>query len=86
MELWAKDLYDGTKAVAVFNRGQKDADFTIQFSDLNLVGQQNVWNIWDRKDVGVFTDSLHVSVRLHDVEFLQFGSENSFISVAPRKP
>ncbi|HTV47774.1 MAG TPA: glycoside hydrolase family 27 protein [Phycisphaerae bacterium] len=71
VELWAKDLYDGSKAVTVFNRGQRDADFTIQFSDLNLMGPQKTRNIWEYKDVGIFADSMSVSVRLHGVEFFK---------------
>jgi alpha-galactosidase len=74
MEFWAKELYDGALAVALFNRGLKDTAFTIQFSDLNLVGQQNVRDIWDRRDLGVYANSLDQTVPPHGVRFLRFGN------------
>src|SRR5206468_3814965 len=36
VEIWAKDMEDGSKAVGLFNRGTEQANATVKWSDLNL--------------------------------------------------
>ena len=38
LEVWAKDMEDGSKAVGLFNRGESEATVTVKWADLGLGG------------------------------------------------
>src|SRR6185437_3468969 len=42
LELWAKDMEDGSKAVGLFNRSKAETKVTANWSDLGLTGKQKV--------------------------------------------
>ena len=67
LEVWVKDLEDGSKAVGLFNRGYAETSVTANWSDLGLTGKQKVRDLWRQKDLGEFTDSFSASVPRHDV-------------------
>ncbi len=67
LEVWAKDLEDGSKAVGLFNRGNGKTSVTANWSDLGLAGKQKVRDLWRQKDLGEFTDSFSASVPRHGV-------------------
>ncbi len=57
LEVWAKDMEDGRKAVGLFNL---DADtrikttVTVKWSDLGITGKHLVRDLWRQKDLGTF--------------------------------
>lgn len=61
-EVWARDLADGRKAVALFNRGTQDATVSVTFSQLGLSGTPPVRDLWHRQDVTGMTSSISVNV------------------------
>ena len=67
LEVWAKDMEDGSKAVGLFNRGYGGSPVTVNWSDLGLIGKQKVRDLWRQKDLGEFTDSFSASVPRHGV-------------------
>jgi alpha-galactosidase len=67
LEVWAKDLDDGSKAVGLFNRGPQDAPVTVKWSDLGITGKQTVRDLWRQKDVGPFDNEYSTSVASHGV-------------------
>ena len=67
VEVWAKDMEDGSKAVGLFNRGYGEAPVTVNWSDLGLTGKQKVRDLWRQKDLGEFSDSFTASVPRHGV-------------------
>jgi alpha-galactosidase len=58
LEVWAKDLEDGRKAVGLFNLDKeeslKTAEVTVNWSDVGLHGPQIVRDLWRQKDIGTF--------------------------------
>jgi alpha-galactosidase len=42
LEVWARDMEDGTKAVGLFNRGEEAATVTAKWADLGLKGKRIV--------------------------------------------
>jgi alpha-galactosidase len=42
VEVWAKDMEDGSKAVGLFNRGRVTSPVTAKWSDIGLSGSQKV--------------------------------------------
>ena len=67
LEVWAKDMEDGSKAVGLFNRGYGEAPVNVNWSDLGLTGKQKVRDLWRQKDLGEFTGSFSASVPRHGV-------------------
>ena len=46
LEIWAKDMEDGSKAVGLFNRNDSETNVVAKWSDLGLTGQQTVRDLW----------------------------------------
>jgi alpha-galactosidase len=70
-EIWIKDLEDGTKAVGVFNRGEKPEFLTVKWSDLGLNGPQIARDLWRQRDLGTYEAQLQVPVPRHGVVLLR---------------
>ncbi len=67
LEVWAKDLEDGSKAVGLFNRGNKRTEVTAAFKELGLEGKYIVRDLWRQKDIGTFEDAYRAFVPSHGV-------------------
>ncbi|HLX71233.1 MAG TPA: alpha-galactosidase, partial [Verrucomicrobiae bacterium] len=67
LEIWAKDMEDGSKAVGLFNRGRESARVTANWSDLGLTGKQKVRDLWRQKDLGKFSNKFEADVPKHGV-------------------
>jgi alpha-galactosidase len=68
LEVWVKDMEDGSKAVGLFNRGEHEADVTARWPDLGIHGRHVVRDLWRQKDVGRFEGEFHASVGPHGAE------------------
>jgi alpha-galactosidase len=67
LEVWAKDMEDGSKAVGLFNRGSREATVTLNWSDLGIEGKQVVRDLWRQQDLGEFTEKFDATVGRHGV-------------------
>ncbi len=67
LEVWAKDMEDGSKAVGLFNRGKAETKVTAKWPDLGLTGKQKVRDLWRQKDLGKFSDKFEATVARHGV-------------------
>jgi len=67
LEVWAKDLEHGPKAVGLFNRGDEEAQVTVKWSDLGVKGKQTVRDLWRQKDLGRFEGEFTTAVPRHGV-------------------
>jgi alpha-galactosidase len=67
LEVWAKDMEDGSKAVGLFNRGEDESMVTARWVDLGLSGKQGVRDLWRQQDLGAFTGQFQTSVSRHGV-------------------
>ena len=56
LEIWAKDMEDGSKAVGLFNRGYLARDVSVNWSELGVTGKQRVRDLWRQKDLGEFSE------------------------------
>lgn len=66
LEVWAKDLEDGSKAVGFFNRGLWKSEIQVKWSDLGF-GKCTVRDLWRQKDLGIFGDGFTATVPRHGV-------------------
>ena len=67
LEVWAKDMEDGSKAVGLFNRSEFEAAVKVTWQTLGIKGKQKVRDLWRQKDLGVFTDQFETKVPRHGV-------------------
>jgi alpha-galactosidase len=57
-----KDLYDGTKAVGLFNHGKNSKEVSFDWSELKLSGKQSVRDLWQQKDLGIYQQKFSVQI------------------------
>ena len=73
LEVWSKQLSDGTMAVGLFNRGVEPAKITVKWQDLGLAGTQPVRDLWQRRDLGSFKNAFSVEVPSHGAVLVKIG-------------
>jgi hypothetical protein len=71
IEVWIKDLKDGSKAIGVFNRSDAAATGTLDWSVANLTGKQTLRDLWLHKNLGAFNQTYSALVPPHGVLLLQ---------------
>jgi alpha-galactosidase len=75
LEVWARDLEDGSKAVGLFNRGEGMAEVTANWSDLGVQGEQRVRDLWRQEDLGTYEDAFTAYVARHGVVMVRLWPE-----------
>lgn len=65
--VFAKPLEDGSRAVGLFNLGDKEEPVTVKWTDLGISGSQTVRDLWRQKDLGNFGDGYEAPVAPHGV-------------------
>ncbi len=65
LEVWARDLEDGSKAVGLFNRDEMAATVQVNWSDLGLEGRHSVRDVWRQKNLGTYGKGFKTKVRRH---------------------
>ena len=70
LEVWTRPLFDGSVAVALFNRGTERSEVKIRSTKLGLkgTGSHSVRNAWLRKDTGVLGAELAATVPAHGAQ------------------
>jgi alpha-galactosidase len=84
-QVWSKKLSGvNARAVALFNRSDEDASMTVDWKQIELPsGSASVRDLWERTDLGLFTDSYTVKVPAHGVVLLKIISDESAVSMTP---
>src|SRR4051794_19258250 len=73
LEVWARDMEDGSLAVGLFNRGEREATVAARWSDLGVSGSRPVRDLWRQKDLGTFRDHFPATVAGHGVVLVKIG-------------
>jgi alpha-galactosidase len=71
IEVWARVLADGSKAVGIFNRHQKELLARVDFSTMGFKGSVKARDLWQGKDLGKLNSPYVVKVPAHGVVFLK---------------
>ena len=74
LEVWARDLLDGSKAVGLFNRGEGEVPVTARWIDMGLEGKRTVRDLWRQKDLGTFGNEFRASVPRHGVVLVKLSN------------
>jgi alpha-galactosidase len=75
LEVWARDLEDGSKAVGLFNRGECETSVIAKWADLGLKRPQIVRDLWRQKDLGKYNDEFKATVPRHGVVLVRMRSK-----------
>jgi alpha-galactosidase len=67
LEVWAKDMEDGSKAVGLFNRGDTEQPVSVKWADIGRSGRQRVRDLWRQQDTGAFDAEFSAPVPRHGV-------------------
>ena len=67
IQVWMKELENGSKAVGLFNLGKETKKISANWSDLKIQGTQTVRDLWRQKDLGEFSDKYEASIYPHGV-------------------
>jgi len=72
LEIWAKPLAGGAKAVGLFNLSDQPAYLEVKFSELGFAGPVKARDLWEAKDLGAL-GAYKVQVPAHGVVMLRVG-------------
>jgi alpha-galactosidase len=67
LEIYRKELEDGSLAVGLFNRGSDETSISAEWSALKISGKQTVRDLWGQQDLGAFDTNFQATVRPHGV-------------------
>lgn len=70
LEVWVKQMQDGSRAVVLLNRGSSSQEITVTWEQLGYPGHLSaaVKDLWAHKDLGKFTGKFAAPVESHGVE------------------
>ncbi len=71
LEIWMKEMEDGSKAIGLFNRNDTKKTIKADWSTLGLNGKQIVRDAWRQKDEGTFSRSFSAVVPAHGVKLIR---------------
>jgi alpha-galactosidase len=71
VEIWAKPLVGGDKAVALFNRDDTSLPITLKLSEVGFTSGAKARDIWAAKDLGRLNGTYTVTVPRHGVVLLR---------------
>ncbi|MBV8812084.1 MAG: glycoside hydrolase family 27 protein [Acidobacteriaceae bacterium] len=71
LEVWARQLQDGSHAVGLFNRGGAQAKVTARWSDLGISGKAHVRDLWAHADRGEVPNEYSTDVQSHGVVMIK---------------
>ena len=73
LEVWAKELKDGSRAVVLFNRSKQPAKISVNWQEmgLNKSATARVRDLWRKKELGQFKNGFAATVPSHDVVMIR---------------
>ena len=70
LEIWARSLADGSKAIGLFNRHDGPLKMQVDFAELGFKGSPKVRAIWQAKDLGSVKSPYTAEIPAHGVILL----------------
>ena len=71
VEVWARSLADGSKAVGIFNRQHAALVARVDFASMGFKGAVKAWDLWQEKELGRINGLFVIKVPAHGVVFLK---------------
>ena len=71
IQVWVKELKDGTHAIGIFNLHDNARKVTVNFGDVQLNSRLRLRDVWKQKDLGRFNTSFSSGIPAHGVVLLK---------------
>jgi alpha-galactosidase len=71
IQVWVKELEDGSRAVGVFNLGDATASYALQYKTAGLKGLVLARDLWRQKDINGGRDKIDLRIAPHGVVLLK---------------
>jgi len=71
MEIWAKQLADGSTAIGIFNQGDWIASIPFDPHQIGYRGKVGLRDLWQHKDLGTRSGKFEILVPIHGVALLR---------------
>ncbi|WP_298488119.1 putative Ig domain-containing protein [uncultured Maribacter sp.] len=75
LEIIVKELSNGEKAVGLFNLKKEDQIITLDWKKAGLEGIKNIYDVWRKKDIGLYQDKFSANVPSHGVVLIKITSK-----------
>lgn len=70
-EIWVRPLFDGSKAVCLFNISTQHTKIKLNWSDIKIAGPQTIRDVWRQTDIGKYDKVFEADVPKHGVLLLK---------------
>jgi hypothetical protein len=70
-EIWLRELRDGSRAMGLFNRGEKRVEIGVTLEEAALSGNWTARDLWEQKELGAVNGRIVVPVPPHGVALLR---------------
>jgi hypothetical protein len=67
IQVWIKELEDGSRAIGIFNLGQKKEQYSLNLQEIGLKSETKLRDLWRQKDLGKFNGKFDAVVEAHGV-------------------
>ena len=69
LEVWSKELHDGSRAVLLFNRSETEQEILFEWSEVGLPQnlKMQVHDLWQKQELGRFEGAYKATVPAHGV-------------------
>jgi alpha-galactosidase len=74
LQVWARPLADGSKAVGLFNLDELPMKVTAKWSAIGVTGRQMVRDVWRQKDLGTFENEFSAEIPRHGCMLLKISA------------
>ena len=71
IQVWVKDLEDGSKAAGIFNLNPTSQPFSVNFGEIGLSGRQTIRDLWRQKEIGIVEGKFEATIPAHGVVLLK---------------
>lgn len=71
IEVWKKELEDGSFAFGFLNLSNESTTAKIPFSALQLQGRYKIRNLWEKEDWGILENEFEITIPAHGIVMLQ---------------
>lgn len=71
LEVWVKNLADGSKAVGLFNRGESTLQIVLNLNQIGAGPKAKLRDLWEQRDLGSVENSYAADVPKHGVVMLK---------------
>jgi alpha-galactosidase len=71
IEIWIKDLEDGSKAIGIFNRGMFQSAINVIWKELGIKENYIIRDVWSQKDIGKTSGNYTANIPAHGVKLIR---------------